>query len=70
MQLGNSPVLQPVPGRPWAHRAPRFAGGAALRALSREEGAGKARSSERAPTRFGPQQPGLASPQARLCAAL
>lgn len=30
MQLGNSPVLQPVPGRPWAHRAPRFAGGAAL----------------------------------------
>lgn len=49
--LGNSPALQPPPGRSWADQ---FGGSRAFLALSREEGAGKATSSECAPTPPGP----------------
>ncbi|CAO2604433.1 hypothetical protein LEMLEM_LOCUS12080, partial [Lemmus lemmus] len=52
--LGNSPALQPLPGRSWADWAWQFGGSRAFRALSREEGAGKTNSSECDPTPPGP----------------
>lgn len=52
--LGNSPALQPQPGRSRADWVWQFGGSRAFRALSGEEGAGKANSSECDPTPPGP----------------
>lgn len=52
--LRKSPALQPQPGSSRADWAWQFGGSRAVRALSREEGAGKANSSECDPTPSGP----------------